>query len=342
MPGNPWDEVGNSYPSCERILVRGGIDGVPAGSVPVVRDATLTGDGTTTTPLGVVEGLTLGTLTGFGSLSIKRDTWLGSATGLVLQALNVLSSRYILAFRDSLAATKWTIDSDYNGTRTFRIRDQVGLIDVVQVNQLTTGFVSLGTTYGGFEYDNTTQQLRWFTNGLNRVLLDAATGLQVLVPAAFSGAVNVVGALSENGVRVVSTASGGITKTGAGVAITAAGITRAMLAADAIQAGSAVTPASLAANTNDWASGAAAGQVVRASSTGAFNLTGIGALAADSTINLVNVGGFSITLTNDDPLSLAANRILTPGGVSSLMSAQGCVTIWYDGASSRWRMLARG
>lgn len=56
-----WQEVGNSYPSCERLLVRGGID-APSGALAIVTDGvTAFGDGTAGDPVSaavVTDGVT--------------------------------------------------------------------------------------------------------------------------------------------------------------------------------------------------------------------------------------------------------------------------------------------
>jgi hypothetical protein len=69
MAGPQWQEIGGSYPSCERILVRQGID-MPPGTIAVVTDGdTMTGDGTTADPLVSVGGAVADnvTITGTGT-----------------------------------------------------------------------------------------------------------------------------------------------------------------------------------------------------------------------------------------------------------------------------------
>jgi len=103
-----------------------------------------------------------------------------------------------------------------------------------------------------------------------------------------------------------------------------------------------ITPVALAANTNDYApAGFAAAQVVRISSTAAFNLTGLAGGAAGRLVALINVGANNITLTNQDAGSAAANRFSLPGAASVVLGANGSIELWYDAVTGNWRSLNR-
>ena len=76
----------------------------------------------------------------------------------------------------------------------------------------------------------------------------------------------------------------------------------------------------------------------------AVNLTGIdssfGFAQTGDRICLYNTGAFAITITNQDVLSLAANRIITSTGVGYVLGPNECVWLWYDDTgTARWRML---
>jgi hypothetical protein len=86
------------------------------------------------------------------------------------------------------------------------------------------------------------------------------------------------------------------------------------------------TPATLTASVNDYVTGSAT--ALRLSSNASWNITGIAGGLNGLVHKLINVGSFPIVLTNEDALSLAANRfrlfahyVLRPGA---------SLDIWYD------------
>jgi hypothetical protein len=103
-----------------------------------------------------------------------------------------------------------------------------------------------------------------------------------------------------------------------------------------------ITPAALAANTNDYApSNGLQARRWRISATAPVNLTGIAAPLFDGTeILLLNVGAQTITVTNADAASLAANRILTGTGASVAMAANQTFLLTYDLTTPTWRKQA--
>lgn len=103
-----------------------------------------------------------------------------------------------------------------------------------------------------------------------------------------------------------------------------------------------ITPAALAANTNNYApAGLDVSSVVRLSSAiGGVNLTGITGGTDGRLLMLQNVGANTVTITHEDALSTAANRFSLRGAASMVLTASKSVTIQYDGTAARWRMLA--
>lgn len=99
-----------------------------------------------------------------------------------------------------------------------------------------------------------------------------------------------------------------------------------------------ITPAQLTASVNNYGpTGLSTCNVIRLDANSAWNITGLVAQTAGTLIQLVNVGSNAITLTSESGSSTAANRFT--GGVS--IPAGGGVYIWYDGTSSRWRVISK-
>jgi hypothetical protein len=111
--------------------------------------------------------------------------------------------------------------------------------------------------------------------------------------------------------------------------------------------GSPITPSALASgNTDNYnPSGAIGGKNVfrlTPDITLGSTLTGIAAAAANYVMRLFNIqtgATGTLTLAHQDAGSSAGNRFICPGEVSLVIQAGGSVELWYDGASSRWRVL---
>lgn len=100
-----------------------------------------------------------------------------------------------------------------------------------------------------------------------------------------------------------------------------------------------ITPTALAADTDNWnPTGLSTADIIRMSSSAAYNLTGIVAPAADRLVILDNIGTFTITLKHDTT-STAANRFLCPGDADLALAADTNVWLQYDFTSSRWRII---
>ncbi len=100
-----------------------------------------------------------------------------------------------------------------------------------------------------------------------------------------------------------------------------------------------ISPAQITANQNDYSpAGLSGAAVLRLSSDASHNITGLAAGANGSLLTLVNVGSNAITLQNANSGSSAANRFAFSGDVT--ITASQAASIWYDGTSSRWRLVA--
>lgn len=98
-----------------------------------------------------------------------------------------------------------------------------------------------------------------------------------------------------------------------------------------------VTPAALAANTNDYV--VSENGIQRISASVAVNLTGIAGGEDGRLLVLINVGANAISVTNQDALSVAVNRIITSTAGTIVMATNGTMMLLYDAASSRWRQI---
>ena len=97
------------------------------------------------------------------------------------------------------------------------------------------------------------------------------------------------------------------------------------------------TPTQLTANVNDY--GPSTLGIWRLSSDASRNITGIVAAAVDGQLLLLlNVGAQNIVLTNQDALSVAANRILTGTGANVTLAADDTALLVYDLTTARWRI----
>lgn len=99
---------------------------------------------------------------------------------------------------------------------------------------------------------------------------------------------------------------------------------------------SVITPAAISGNTDNWA-GPGSATIVRASSTGAFNITGIPAGDGGEVRYLHNVGANNIVLTNEDVASSEGNRFLNGTGANITITPNDVVILIYDSTSLRWR-----
>lgn len=106
-----------------------------------------------------------------------------------------------------------------------------------------------------------------------------------------------------------------------------------------------ITPPTITGANNNYApTGFATATVLRiTSNAGTDTITGIAGGAAGRVITLINVGvAADFILVHESASSTAANRILLPNGSNVTLRIQsGSATLWYDGSSSRWRMIGQ-
>lgn len=98
-----------------------------------------------------------------------------------------------------------------------------------------------------------------------------------------------------------------------------------------------ISPANLAANTNDWnpTDLQFATVILLNQTTSSISLTGLSGGVSGREILFLNTGTQAITLANESASSTAANRF-TLGSDFSVAPKSG-VYLWYDGGASRWR-----
>lgn len=100
------------------------------------------------------------------------------------------------------------------------------------------------------------------------------------------------------------------------------------------------TPAVLGVNQNNYDPGSTA--LARIAASTPVNITGLlptGGNNDGRRLMLVNVGANTITLTNEDVASTAANRIITGTGLSLALVADGVAILAYDTTTARWRVV---
>jgi hypothetical protein len=103
---------------------------------------------------------------------------------------------------------------------------------------------------------------------------------------------------------------------------------------------SVISPASIGSSQNNYAPiGFATADILRITASSAFSITGIIAETTNTRKKLINIGSNTITLTHQDVLSTAANRIIVPGGSSLALLADESADIFYDTVTARWRVV---
>lgn len=100
-----------------------------------------------------------------------------------------------------------------------------------------------------------------------------------------------------------------------------------------------LSPAALAADTNDWAPGTlTAFSVVRADPDANVAVTGIAGGASGDRLQVCNIDtAFRLRLANQSASSTAANRITSQDAAGVSIQPGACADLVYDGTSSRWR-----
>lgn len=99
-----------------------------------------------------------------------------------------------------------------------------------------------------------------------------------------------------------------------------------------------LTPPDIGADQNDYAPvGVANAAVLRLNATTAINITGLAGGYNGRRVTIVNVGSNQITIVNQSPLSLAANRFFTGTSDTTLVGGN-TASLIYDSTSGYWRL----
>jgi hypothetical protein len=103
---------------------------------------------------------------------------------------------------------------------------------------------------------------------------------------------------------------------------------------------SILSPAQITANTDNWApTNHEKTRIFRLSTDASRNLTGLQGGVNGRRITISNVGAQNLVFVHD-ATSTAANRFLCPGSVNFTLNANDSIDLWYDGTSSRWRLVS--
>lgn len=164
MADSNWTEVGDSYPSCQRIYVREAIVGPGAGIA-------------LTPPVVLTDSRTVGTPT-LGTLALEgKSTPLTGTTRLTLRALDAGSDASVIRWLRSDNALRWSLGTDVNGNG----QNNLWLFDNAQgIYGLyfpsgaagdTTGSIRWGIG-GRIGYDTATNQMTRRVNNVVRETLD--------------------------------------------------------------------------------------------------------------------------------------------------------------------------
>jgi hypothetical protein len=110
----------------------------------------------------------------------------------------------------------------------------------------------------------------------------------------------------------------------------------------ALKITAAISPPALVADTHNYnPAGLSTARIIRIDGSGGFALTGIVAQPAGTVLSLICTAG-AIGLPRESVSSTAANRFNFDQEIRAAATAenmQGGITIWYDGASSRWQQI---
>lgn len=98
----------------------------------------------------------------------------------------------------------------------------------------------------------------------------------------------------------------------------------------------------LSGTVNDWLPNSGDGDILKVTmSASGVSITGISASMKADAILLSNTGDtHPVTLSHQSVNSLAANRVVCPGGTGYVISAGNSVALYYDSQATRWRVIA--
>lgn len=107
-----------------------------------------------------------------------------------------------------------------------------------------------------------------------------------------------------------------------------------------LRASNELAPAQITTNQNDYSpAGLVDAVVLVLTSSGAVNITGIATGIAGRKLWIYNGGAQNITLTNQDVLSVAGNRIIGRGAANTTLTAATAAELYYSPSLSRWIVL---
>lgn len=127
-----------------------------------------------------------------------------SMYGLMLKSSSLTSDFMGIRWRDNANANLWSMGNDFSGDggHDFWLFDNVNGETVLLADPAATSYLSFGTTNGGLEYDNATEQLRVFTSGTNKLFVNSSGSVGIGVSTAPFGKLQVdasaAGTMAEN------------------------------------------------------------------------------------------------------------------------------------------------
>lgn len=238
---------------------------------------------------------------------VSADAWVPVTTDTLLQALaRVCSTTLVLPQNLTVRQPGGVAGTDeaqisHDGT------------DVLVVNAESANYVVTRSGYG-FKIQNKVPATYFLYDVANGQLRASSTSL-------FGWSTNPDGALVDTATSRAAAKVVGITdgSTGGGTLSSVP-----------------LTPAQIAAHTNDYAPGAA--RYYRLSSDASRNITGLVAGVSGQECWLVNVGAQNIVIKHQDAASAEANRFLCNTGADITVAADARVSLVYDATTQRWRV----
>lgn len=108
----------------------------------------------------------------------------------------------------------------------------------------------------------------------------------------------------------------------------------------AIRLTGVISPSQITADQNNYnPTGLSTANVVRLSTDADRNMTGLAAVTSGGLLLMFNIGSFPLVLVHDSGSSDPANRFSI--GANARINAGHGTVLWYDGTSSRWRIVGR-
>jgi len=101
--------------------------------------------------------------------------------------------------------------------------------------------------------------------------------------------------------------------------------------------GSISTPAQITGDQNNYDPGTA--EWLRLDTDATRTITGFVAGESGDHLWVINIGSNDLKLANQSGSSTAANRVITGHGVDITLDPDASAHLWYDSATSRWRIL---